>query len=140
MLEKEEWKSHRIGSVFLWSWEFSGWINRLPLSVLTIWYWENGLNKRQAFPCSLCWEGILKVLWVLDDARPILNFLCITMHTYQTCFAVAEWIHAYDSYLPLALCVLHQHLGLWQINLSLFLFCSSEKIEVITYYKNMSAD
>lgn len=139
MVENEEWKSHGNRSVVIRNWEFSGSVMRLPHSVLTIWHWEIGLKRRQVFPCCLCWEGVLKVLSLHDDARTIVKFLCITMHTYQTCFAVAQWNPVYDSVATGSLCPISASWSL-QIYFSLFFFCSSEKIGIVTYYKEMLGD
>lgn len=125
MVKNEDWKSHKKGSVIIWSWEFSGSINRLPCTVLTIWHWENGMNKWQCFLFVLrkCFTSFVNSCWLKTDLK---NFM-YNLHTYQTCSAVAEWTNVCDSYLPLAPFVFYKHLSLSQINFSLFLFHSSGK-------------
>lgn len=139
MVENEEWKSHGNRSVVIRNWEFSGSVKRLPHTVLTIWHWENELNRRQVFPCCLCWEGVLKVLSLRDDARSIVKFLCITMHTYQTfCSSTVKrcaWLLVATG----SLCPVSASWSL-QIYFSLFFFCSSEKIRIVTYHKEMLGD
>lgn len=139
MVQNEDWKSHKKGSVIIWSWEFSGSINRLPCTVLTIWHWENRMNKWQCFLFVLrkYFTSFVNSWWCKSD----LKILCITykhisnlqtnLQTYHS--AVAEWSHVCDSYLPLTPCVFYKHLRLSQVNFSLF--HSSGKNRVVIYTK-----